>query len=551
MVADAIAVEAARLKAWLVEQALPLWGGAGFDAAQAGFVERLGYDGAPLGNVPRRAMVQARQVYVFAQAALAGWRPQGQPLALAAADNLIARYHATDSTPGWIFSADAAGRPHDTRCDLYAYAFALFGLAWAWRLAPKRRYLEAARATLADLDARFATEGGGYLSALPANDGELRQNPHMHLFEAMLAWFAASGEADFLARADRLRDLMTARFVQPSGILCERFDGAWRPLAGEAGRICEPGHHVEWAWLLAWQARLAGARPDPLGAALVAYALRHGVGADGLLVDELRDDGAIVRASRRVWPQTEAIKAHAVAFESGDEAAAGRAAQLIARTFDIFLDSPVPGGFVDHVDAQGASLTPFMPASTLYHLMGAAVEADRVWGPQRSRPAAFLDRDGVLNVDHGYVHRIEALELMPGAARAVRRLNEAGFLVIVASNQSGVARGYYTLDDARRFNAALRARLAEEGARIDAFYLAPYHPDGVVADYARNHDDRKPGPGMLLRALAEWPVDAARSFLIGDRESDLEAARRAGLPGHLYRGGDLDAFVRDVLAAPG
>ncbi len=548
--ADDIAASAGRLKAWLIENALPRWGGVGFDAAHGSFIERLDAGGAPLIDAPRRAMVQARQVYVFARAALAGWQPQGQPLALAAADNLIARYHGADGTPGWIFSTDAIGRPHDTRRDLYACAFVLFGLAWAWRLAPRRRYYDAARATLADLDARFAAAGGGYVSALPAPTDELRQNPHMHLFEAMLTWFEATGEPDFLARADRLRDLMMTRFVQPSGILCERFDGEWRPLAGEAGRICEPGHHCEWAWLLVQHAHLARATPNPLGAALYAHAMRHGIGADGVLVDDLRDDGQIVRASRRVWPQTEAIKAHAVAFEAGDAAAAARAARLIARLFAVFLDRPVRGGWIDHVDAENRPLVAFMPASTLYHLMGAAVEADRVWGRQRLRPAAFLDRDGVLNVDHGYVHRIETLDLMPGAASAVRRLNEAGYMVIVASNQSGIARGYYTLDDAHRFNTALRERLAEQGARIDAFYLAPYHPDGVVAPYARPHDDRKPGPGMLRRALAEWPVDAARSFLIGDKDSDLEAAQRAGLPGHLYRGGDLDAFIRDVLSSP-
>jgi mannose-6-phosphate isomerase len=547
-VADAIADQAGRLKTWLIEQALPKWGGAGFDAAQGSFVERFDWAGAPLFEAPRRAMVQARQIYVFAQAALAGWRPQGQTSALAAADHLIARYHAADGAPGWIFSADAAGRPHDARRDLYTYAFVLFGLAWAWRLAPRRRYLEAARATLADLDARFALQCGGYVSCLPAEPDELRQNPHMHLFEALLLWFEATGEADFLARADRLRDLLI-RFVQPSGILCERFDGNWRPLAGEAGRIAEPGHHCEWAWLLAQHARIKGRAPDPLGAALAAHALRHGVGADGLLIDELRDDGHIVRASRRVWPQTEAIKAHAVAFEAGDTAAGARAARLIERLFDVFLDRPVRGGWIDHVDADGRPIVSFMPASTLYHVMLAAMEADRLWGARVLRPAAFLDRDGVLNVDHGYVHRLEALDLMPGAAAAVRRLNEAGYLVIVATNQSGVARGYYTLDDAHRFNAALRARLAEAGARIDAFYLAPYHPDGVVAEYARDHDDRKPGSGMLRRALAEWPIDAARAFLVGDKDSDLEAARRAGIEGYLYRGGDLDAFVGKVLAA--
>jgi D-glycero-D-manno-heptose 1,7-bisphosphate phosphatase len=164
------------------------------------------------------------------------------------------------------------------------------------------------------------------------------------------------------------------------------------------------------------------------------------------------------------------------------------------------------------------------------------------------RPAAFLDRDGVLNVDHGFVWRPEALELVAGAPQAVRRLNEAGYLVVVVTNQSGVARGLFDEAAMDRFHEHLRTRLACQGARLDAIYACPFHPEGVVDRYRQDHPDRKPRPGMLLRALAEHPIDPARSFLIGDAARDVEAARAAGLPGHLFAGGDLDAFVAALLA---
>jgi D-glycero-D-manno-heptose 1,7-bisphosphate phosphatase len=163
------------------------------------------------------------------------------------------------------------------------------------------------------------------------------------------------------------------------------------------------------------------------------------------------------------------------------------------------------------------------------------------------RPAAFLDRDGVLNFDDGYVFRPEALRLVPGAAAAVRRLNAAGYLTVVVTNQSGVARGYFTEADMDAFHAHLVAALARDGARLDAIYSCPYHPEGIVERYRADHPDRKPGPGMILRAIADLDIDTDRSFLIGDRSSDIEAARRAGIPGHLFGTDDLAVFVDRIL----
>ena len=163
-------------------------------------------------------------------------------------------------------------------------------------------------------------------------------------------------------------------------------------------------------------------------------------------------------------------------------------------------------------------------------------------------PAAFLDRDGVLIEDSGYPHRPEHLKLTPGAAAAVRRMNQGGYRTVIVTNQSGVARGLFSEAQMNTFNDLLVARLAQDGAVIDAVYAAPFHPDAVEARYRHpDHPDRKPNPGMLLRAIAEHDLDPPRSFIIGDQKRDLQAGERAGVAGFLFEGGDLDAFVRDVL----
>ncbi|MEO7026354.1 MAG: HAD family hydrolase [Caulobacteraceae bacterium] len=166
----------------------------------------------------------------------------------------------------------------------------------------------------------------------------------------------------------------------------------------------------------------------------------------------------------------------------------------------------------------------------------------------KSRAAVILDRDGVLNVDHGYVGDVSRLEWIVGARRAVRRWNDDGVLVIVATNQSGVARGYFDEAAVERLHAAMAADLAADGAHIDAFYVCPFHPEAIVEAYRHpGHPDRKPNPGMILRALKDFAIDPADAVVIGDKASDLEAARRAGVHGVLFPGGDLVNFI-DALA---
>lgn len=163
------------------------------------------------------------------------------------------------------------------------------------------------------------------------------------------------------------------------------------------------------------------------------------------------------------------------------------------------------------------------------------------------RPAVFFDRDGVINADLGYVGDASRFALLPGAAEGVRFAAAAGALCFLVTNQSGVARGFYTEEDVAALHAHMAALLARDGARFDDIRHCPHLPEAPLAAYRRDCACRKPKPGMILDLMALWPVDPARSVMVGDKPSDMEAARAAGIRGVLYAGGPLAETVRAAL----
>jgi len=167
------------------------------------------------------------------------------------------------------------------------------------------------------------------------------------------------------------------------------------------------------------------------------------------------------------------------------------------------------------------------------------------------RPAAFLDRDGTLNVDVDYASRPDQIVWIEGAVNAIRRLNEAGWWVFVVTNQSGVARGMFGEDTVRALHDWMADELSNQGARIDAFYYCPHHPTQGKGSHRVACDCRKPGPGLLHQAMADFPVDTARSFMLGDRQRDVDSGQAAGVASYLYQGGNLDTVVARLMADAG
>ena len=166
--------------------------------------------------------------------------------------------------------------------------------------------------------------------------------------------------------------------------------------------------------------------------------------------------------------------------------------------------------------------------------------------PTGGHRAAFLDRDGVINVDRGYVWRREDFEFVPGALEGARRLHDAGNLLVVVSNQSGIARGLYSEADFAELTSWMKQEFSAAGAPLAGVYYCPHHPTEASGIYRRECSCRKPGPGMLLTAASELGIDLASSIMFGDKTSDLESARSAGVPMRVLLGTD----AREVPAMP-
>ena len=163
--------------------------------------------------------------------------------------------------------------------------------------------------------------------------------------------------------------------------------------------------------------------------------------------------------------------------------------------------------------------------------------------------AVFFDRDGVLNVDKDYLHTIEDFEWIDGAKESIVFLTKNNYTVFVVTNQSGIARGFYTVDDMKKLHEYMAAEIKQAGGNIEKFYFCPHLPGGKIKEFAIECECRKPKPGLLLQALREYAIDKENSFLIGDKPRDVESAAAAGIKGYLYENGNLLHFVKKILNA--
>ncbi len=380
-------ITADHIRNWLAHEALPLWSHAGLDSEAGGFVEKLTLDGRPILDSDKRMRVQARQIYVYSHAHLLGWEPPaGGPGALECARNgfdfLTRQYWHEDG--GFIYSVQRNGGHADTRIESYEQAFAIFAFAWYFRASGDEAAAQWAERTLSFLDDTLGDlDHGGYREN-PAHDLPRRQNPHMHLLEALLSWHTATGEDIWLRRAGDIIALFRNRFFDAeTGTLGEFFNDDWSPAPGTMGKTVEPGHHFEWVWLLHQYARAGGGDIETEASALYRFAEAHGIDtgdgpASALAYDTVLRHGTSLDENKRLWCQTEAIKAQVARMEfHGDADAAQRLEELLERLFGLYL-AVGHGNWQDHLDKDGRGFAETAPASSFYHLFLCLTEVLRV-----------------------------------------------------------------------------------------------------------------------------------------------------------------------------
>lgn len=345
------------LEDWIERRALPLWLGAGFDASTGTVWEALDHEGQPLTQLAKRLRVQARCAYCFALAA----RPEA-PERLAKAVSLFRFVMDHGFAPqtgnlGSILEPD--GTIRSARHDLYDLAFVFLAAA---------ALCEAGYDVSSDLErlelalARLEAERGWNENV----DGELprRQNPHMHMLEAMTALYKATGERRYLDRAQACIDLFRSAFLREDGAVLEFFGPDWQPVA--VGQLIEPGHIAEWIYLIE-RFEVVSGRATGLPLDAMFELVLSGRDEHGLLLDSMMPPAA----TRRTWPQTEFLKAclslRRRGSRVGDLETLSEAVLAALRTH--YLETPVPGGWYDRVSTDGVVLSDNMPASTFYHLL--------------------------------------------------------------------------------------------------------------------------------------------------------------------------------------
>jgi mannose/cellobiose epimerase-like protein (N-acyl-D-glucosamine 2-epimerase family) len=365
------------LKTLMIEQALPLWSREGWDQAAGGFVEKLDIEGRPDLAAPRRVRVQARQIYCFAKAAEMSWYPDGRAIATKGLDYLIAKAKSPDGRPGFVHLLDRSGSTMNALRDTYDHAFILLALSAVYQLTGDAQVRGEIGSLSGFLNADLRSPHGGFAEGIPPTLPR-RQNPQMHLFEAMIAAFDATRDPVYQQGAGELFGLFVANLYDPQcEVLGEYFEDDWSKIEP----VCvEPGHQVEWVWLLKGFERITGCPTGRHRSQLLASALRYRDDVTGCLLDEGDAAGNVRKFTRRCWPQTEIAKAWIAQAEAGEPGAADEARDALGRLYRHYLRHPLPGGWYDQFDRHNRSLVNTIPASSFYHILCAIAEAERVLG---------------------------------------------------------------------------------------------------------------------------------------------------------------------------
>ncbi|HEV7260496.1 MAG TPA: AGE family epimerase/isomerase [Bosea sp. (in: a-proteobacteria)] len=371
--ASSLTIWSQRYRGWLLDTALPLWSSTGVRQETGGFVEVIDQAGAAL-PLPVRGRVCCRQVYALVTGAELGWRGPWQQPALAGLAHFRKHYRRPDGLYRTL--ADRDGNALDDRALLYDQAFMLLALSRCHRILPDAR--DEALAIAATLQATMRHAAGGFREE---NETPFQSNAHMHLLEACLAWIEADGAALWRQLAAELVELALTRFIDAgSGALRECFTADWTPHPGDKGRIVEPGHQFEWAWLLERWARLSGDMRASAAAERLNDVGEIGVDADRkVALDALNDDFSRRTDRARLWPQTERLKAALILAE---RAQGERRAELLASAEDAcaalwrYLQTPIPGLWYDKHSGDGAFAEEPAPASSLYHIVAAIRQLD-------------------------------------------------------------------------------------------------------------------------------------------------------------------------------
>ncbi len=297
-----------RLVDWLAGDVLAAWARIGFDAnAGHGFERLLSFDAADT-EADVRTRTQARQIYAFCAAHVLGW-PTDARARVDALSAFVETHCRQDDGDGYIRSLSADLSARDAGHDLYDHGCFLLADAWRFRAFGDQSAVDDAERIIRLLDDRFAHPAGGWAEGDYVCDYR-RQNPHMHMFEALLALHESTDDDYWLARADEVYELFVDHFFQPgAGVLLEFFDDEWRPAPGEAGATAEPGHMMEWVWLLRCYERQSGTSTAKHADALFKSVRALGQSDSGLLYDAIGVDGSLKAPTKRLWPMPELIKA--------------------------------------------------------------------------------------------------------------------------------------------------------------------------------------------------------------------------------------------------